>query len=414
MISSEPMVISLDRLPDTNVARDLLGRLLACPSAPGPRRMDASFALYGAGKLGLMALDFFRHVGLAPTLVVDANAANLATESPWNRLSMMAPAEVPDAIQRDLPLVVSIATSRFADLAQTLKSQGWRDVIPFYDVTEAYRDRYPLGNGWFMAHLDAPGRESIERVLANWYDDQSRAHHLQFMAWHRLRQDWCFESAPVDQDHRYFIPEVTSVLNGRETFVDAGAHRGEIARAFRQRLMDQFESILMLEPDLANASVIEAELLEFPLNLKNRHRLLKLALSDQAGSLPFFPGLGYASQLTDMGKETAEAVTLDDLAVAPSFVKLHLEGHELQALRGGLATLRRHRPILAMTAYHNEAGLWPLPAWLIDNLSSYRHYFRLHSWCGTGAVIYCVPEERHEASPGDSPSGATPWGRSRQ
>jgi hypothetical protein len=146
--------------------------------------------------------------------------------------------------------------------------------------------------------------------------------------------------------------------------------------------------------------------------LKNRHRLLKVALSDQAGHLPFFPGLGYASQLTGMGEGRAEAVTLDDLAVAPSFVKLHLEGHEWEALRGGLATLRRHRPILAMTAYHNEAGLWPLPAWLLDNLTSYRHYFRLHNWCGTGAVIYCVPEERHDASPHDNPARATPWGRS--
>lgn len=60
-----------------------------------------------------------------------------------------------------------------------------------------------------------------------------------------------------------------------------------------------------------------------------------------------------------------------------------------------------------MTAYHNEAGLWPLPTWLMDNLTSYRHYFRLHSWCGTGAVIYCVPEERYEASPGAPPAGAT-------
>jgi hypothetical protein len=30
----------------------------------------------------------------------------------------------------------------------------------------------------------------------------------------------------------------------------------------------------------------------------------------------------------------------------------------------------------------------------MQTLSGYRFLFRNHSWCGTGAVIYAIPQER--------------------
>jgi hypothetical protein len=84
---------------------------------------------------------------------------------------------------------------------------------------------------------------------------------------------------------------------------------------------------------------------------------------------------------------------LDALAPA-SFLKLHLEGAELEALKGGRELLRRDRPIVAATVYHNDDGIWRTPLWLIETLTDYRFLFRLHSWCGTGAVVYAIPEER--------------------
>jgi hypothetical protein len=82
------------------------------------------------------------------------------------------------------------------------------------------------------------------------------------------------------------------------------------------------------------------------------------------------------------------------LELQPTFVKLHLEGHELAALEGGLRTLQQHRPLIATTSYHNRLGLHELPRWLMDHVEGYRFLLRLHSWCGTGAVIYGIPAER--------------------
>ena len=88
---------------------------------------------------------------------------------------------------------------------------------------------------------------------------------------------------------------------------------------------------------------------------------------------------------------------LDALSVAPTFVKFHLEVAELNALKGARETLLSCRPIIAATVYHNADGIWRTPLWLMETLPRYRFLFRAHSWCGTGAVIYAIPNERHDA-----------------
>jgi hypothetical protein len=83
--------------------------------------------------------------------------------------------------------------------------------------------------------------------------------------------------------------------------------------------------------------------------------------------------------------------------LAPSFVKLHLEGAELAALKGARQTLLANPPIIAATVYHNADGMWRTPLWLMETLPDYRFLFRAHSWCGTGAVVYAIPNARSTA-----------------
>lgn len=268
--------------------------------------------------------------------------------------------------------------------------------MPFYDIAEAYRDRHPLSNGWFTGALDEAELQRIERVLSLWADDTSRAHHLQFIAWHALREDLLFDDAPVTLHDRYFIPAVQAILHDREAFLDVGAHHGEVVGRFAEIAGNQFRTIWAIEPDPENF-------------LRLRHRIetlndagaggtihaFSMTVGAQQASRPFIDGLGYASQLCEYGQRMASVVTIDHLGLAPTFIKLHLEGAELDALRGATGTIRSCRPIIAATSYHNRLGLWELPQWLADHLPDYTFLLRLHSWCGTGSVIYCLPKDRH-------------------
>ena len=63
-------------------------------------------------------------------------------------------------------------------------------------------------------------------------------------------------------------------------------------------------------------------------------------------------------------------------------------------MRGARQTLIECRPIVATTVYRNDDGICRTVLWLMETLPHYRFLFRLHSWCGTGAVVYAIPNER--------------------
>lgn len=391
-----PAVIAraFDALPDRPSSLALLRAIADDTCTPGPVAPRQPLALYGAGNLGRLARDHLRAVGEDFALVVDRNAEALAAGGEWAGTRLVHPDAVDADTKARAMLALSIVTSPFAPLQAALSAAGWRDIVPFYDIAESFRDRHPLSNGWFAEPFSDDDVQSIGAVLSTWNDDVSRAHHLQFIAWRRLRQEWSFDGAPVTTDDRFFIPQILDVLRPDERFLDAGAHHGSVTTRFVAETAGQFTSILAIEPDDESRAMLGQTLGGLASDQISRITIGDALLDSERRMVRFHHGLGYASQISPTGTSERLTRTLDGLGAAPSFVKLHLEGGELAALKGGIATLRKYRPIIAATVYHDADGIHATPAWLMDNLDGYRFLFRLHSWCGTGAVVYAIPEER--------------------
>jgi FkbM family methyltransferase len=308
-------------------------------------------------------------------------------------VQLVHPDEVSEVARQEVRLAVTVVTAPYVPLERALARRGFMDIVPFYDLAESFRDRHPLSNGWFAPRLTAQERAKTDAVLSRWDDDVSRAHHLQFLAWRRLREEWSFEAAPVLGENRFFIPEVAATLRDDEILLDAGAHHGNVISAFVRQTSGAFRQIIAVEPDADNRTQLQENLRAWR-SADARIMTLACALSDDDGEALFHPGLDYASQLSPTGTTLVQTRKLDTLGLAPTFVKLHLEGAELAALRGGRETLLTNRPIVAATVYHNTDGIWETPRWLMDTLPDYRLLLRVHSWCGTGAVIYAIPKER--------------------
>ena len=379
--------------PDADRSAMLLAELATAPCAYSPVAADVPFAVYGAGKMGLLARDFLAAVGHRLVMVIDRDARRFAREPSWWSEPILAPDEAVEHAKDGLRLLVCVVTAPYLPIERSLLQFGFQDIVPFYDLAETFRSIHPLSNGWFAAPLTAIDQEKTAEVLARWDDDISRAHHLQFLAWRRLREEWVFDAAPTPDCDRYFIPEVTGVLNGDEFLLDAGAHDGSVTQAFVQQMKGAFRRIAAIEPDAANRARLEHNLQSWA-PADPRITVYDCALAEEEGNALFHDGLDYASQLSPTGRTRIVTRPLDTLALSPTFMKVHLEGGELPALQGAREMLLANRPIVAVTVYHNADGIWKTPHWLMQLLPDYRFLFRAHSWCGTGAVVYAIPKER--------------------
>lgn len=382
---------SFSQAPDAKHASVLLAELAAVACAFSPVAADKPLALYGAGDMGRLARDFFALAGLEIALLIDRNAA-AGTVGGWSATPPVTPDAVPPGLRRAVRVAVCVATSAYVPIEQSLHDMGFTDVVPFYDLSESFRHLHPLSNGWFAAPFTAQEQGEVEAALTMWDDDASRAHHLQFLAWRRLREEWVFAPAPpLAGDTRYFIPQVLDVLRDDEIFIDGGAYDGCITEAFARRTKNSFRQIVAIEPDGPNRARCEVAVAKMD---DARVRIDGFALAERDGEAPFHEGLGYASQLSATGQMNMQCRSLDSLDLAPTFVKLHLEGGELAALKGARQTLIDHRSLVTVTVYHNADGLFKTARWLMQNLPDYKFLFRIHAWCGTGAVIYAIPNER--------------------
>ena len=76
-----------------------------------------------------------------------------------------------------------------------------------------------------------------------------------------------------------------------------------------------------------------------------------------------------------------KTVSIDDLVNSGSiekadFIKMDIEGAELSALKGAEQTIRRFKPKLAITVYHNLKDFWEIPEWLDSLGLGYKFYLR--------------------------------------
>jgi FkbM family methyltransferase len=333
---------------------------------------------------------YFEKIGIRVHQIVDAGVK--VGQFRWlEGLEVKSPSDTNLDLRRNCLLAICVVTTPFSVLSRTLNEEGWMDVVPVYDIVEQYRAVHPLSNGWRAVRLENYQHSAIEQALAYYSDDISRAHLLQFIGWRRYRTEIIFGDLIISNSERYFIKEVRELMNENEVFVDIGAHHGSVIDEFIRISRGNFKRIIAIEADRENYKLLVSELSKKGV-LEKSIETLNVCLDDENREEKFFFGnAGYSSQLSILGQERVKTVTFDSLGICPTFIKIHLEGNELNVLIGSKETLCRCRPKIAVTVYHNDDGFYKTISWLNSTLVNYRYFFRNHCWHGTGAVIYALP-----------------------
>jgi FkbM family methyltransferase len=156
-------------------------------------------------------------------------------------------------------------------------------------------------------------------------------------------------------------PELTALgrfVKPGGTVVDVGAHRG-LYTWHLSRLVGPSGSVHAFEPQPALLSYLHVAFYRRPQVVLHGE-----ALSNATGTavlrVPNRSGadvLGHATLEPASGRETkVVTVELDSLGLAPSFMKVDVEGHEAAVIAGARETIRKSRPVLLLEVDRRSAG----------------------------------------------------------
>lgn len=189
----------------------------------------------------------------------------------------------------------------------------------------------------------------------------------------------------VDIEHQYF--DFLNYFDENGLFVDAGCFDCETSILFADYCKRRYKKIVAFEPDENNYKAC--------LENAKKHRLdniqfYQMGLWNQS-EVKKFGALGNScSFVTDEGEQTIHLASLDEIVrdEKVSFIKMDIEGSELQALQGAERTIKRDKPLCAISAYHKAGDQIALIHYLKQLVPEYRFALRHYSCIAVETLLY--------------------------
>ncbi|MDR1638844.1 MAG: FkbM family methyltransferase [Clostridiales bacterium] len=167
-----------------------------------------------------------------------------------------------------------------------------------------------------------------------------------------------------------------------EIFVDGGCFDGQSAREFVRRTNGMYCRILGFEPHPKNFLVTKVNLERYGID---RAEIIAKGLWSTSGRKAFCLEYGTGpdgARIAEFGDDIIETTTLDEAlnGQKATFIKLDVEGAELEALKGAEQTLLRDKPKLAICVYHKPEDILEIPEYLYGLMPEYHFKLRHHNY----------------------------------
>lgn len=250
---------------------------------------------------------------------------------------------------------------------------------------------------WFHFYFSEPNFKQKILEITNLLDDEKSKLILNNRMNFMLTGDVKYLSQiPIDKVS-YFSEEYLNI-NHNEVYVDCGAFNGDSILEFSNYVGAKYNKIIAFEPSkdiylkledtviknsLRNVITVNAgnglqdQVLNF-LNMKNEGSLV---IDEDS-----------ISKLTEDDKSKIEKIRIKKLdnyiEEQPTFIKMDIEGYELEALKGAEKILKTLKPKLAICIYHKEMDFYEIPLYLKSIVPEYKFKIRQHYDALYDTVLY--------------------------
>ena len=388
-----PLITELDELLAETVAHAVERERTEFDRLAGPA--SASIVLFGARKMGRIALAGLRKAAIEPLAFSDNNDAL------WGQsidgLEVLSPVAAAKRFGDSAVFVITAwgqgSTDLMRDREAALRNLGCKRVISFGPLFWKYADIFlPRIPAMDLPHKVIEQSDVVRKAFTVLSDERSRREFVAQLRW-RLLFD--FDALPDPVAEPIYFPADVAPLGVDEVYVDCGAFDGDTILDFLRRCRSSFRAVVAVEPDPVSLARLHQALEALPTGIQARIRVVPAATASQHGTVRFSQ-TGELGSAIGAGNLEVPCVTLDEVlaADAPTYIKMDIEGAEPDTLLGARQVIARHAPVLAACAYHIQDHLWRLPCLMNSLNPDYRIYLRQHIQMVEDLVCYAVPPQR--------------------
>jgi FkbM family methyltransferase len=374
------MLDSLKRIEAAGSADTLREAMAEChpelAAEGGPNRI----AIVGAADEGRRLAELCVANGVEVVAHCDDNPAKVGTEIAGRTV------EPTSALEKlDDGTVVIVASHRPMRAYERLRALGVKAYAQFMVLQVLRPDLYPphmFYDGWLedlVENLDQ--YKWLAETLA---DDTSRA-HLDAILRYRL-------TGSLDEildiiDWEVYQPKGLIAFDEHEVYVDGGAYDGDTIKLFIDRVGGKFDGVVAFEPDPDTYGRLCDNFSDEP-----RVKPVNKGLFSEETTLRFTNDMHRASIIADDGEIEIQCCGLDDVLGGDraTFIKMNIEGAELEALRGAKRTIDAWKPRLGISAYHRPTDLWGVPRRILEVRGDYALYLRQQDAGVIETVCYAI------------------------
>ena len=216
---------------------------------------------------------------------------------------------------------------------------------------------------------------------------------------------WCLETKDIvdrykeykdilfpiaDTAHPQYIEPDFFEPKENEVFVDVGVYDLQNSVDFVGWAKKGYQKIYAFEPDPKCYRNVEKLIEVQDAEFRSKIELVNKGLGANNCVLDF-PAEYKGSGVYDGKTISVEVLTLDSYlhGNSVSFVKMDVEGAEMDVLCGMKETILKHKPKLAVCIYHKHEDIFKIASYLLELVPEYKFYIRHYNSNETEAVLFC-------------------------
>jgi FkbM family methyltransferase len=188
-------------------------------------------------------------------------------------------------------------------------------------------------------------------------------------------------------EKQYYDSEIMPPFTKDDIFIDGGAF--DLCSSVDAAVKVNGGRVIAFEPDKTSYAHCLSRLKD---NGYSNIELINAGLYSKTTEIGFSNTGGLGSSIDEQALETVKVVALDEFLEGNSatFIKMDIEGAELEALKGAEKTIKAWKPRLGICLYHKPFDVIDIPLYVNSLRSDYKFYIRHYHFAHFETVMYAI------------------------